>query len=122
MIYFTSTLLNIIVYLITFAVMWNAFRKREEDLETEYRLNYARMCTTFIDTMQTLSKALDTEPEQTEPTMTEWALSLCRSSGCHYFDGFGCTRSDVVTSDEQCPCDIDMRRATDIKLSERQTE
>ncbi len=68
MIYFTSTLLNIIVYLITFAVMWNAFRKREEDLKTEYRLNYARMCTTFIEAMQTVSKALDTdtEPEQTE--------------------------------------------------------
>jgi hypothetical protein len=56
------------VYLITFAVMWRVFRKREEDLETEYRLNYARMCTTFIDTMQTVSKALDTdeEPEQTK--------------------------------------------------------
>jgi hypothetical protein len=70
MIYFTSTLLNIMVYLITFAVMWNVFRKREEDLETEYRLNYARMCTTFIETMQTVSKALDAdtepEPEQTE--------------------------------------------------------
>ena len=70
MIYFTSTLLNIMVYLITFAVMWNVFRKREADLETEYRLNYARMCTTFIETMQTVSKALDTdaesEPEQTE--------------------------------------------------------
>ena len=66
MIYFTSTLLNIIVYLITFAVMWNVFRKREEDLEAEYRLNYARMCTTFIETMQTVSKALDIEPEQTE--------------------------------------------------------
>ena len=68
MIYFTSTLLNIMVYLVTFAVMWNVFRKREKDLETEYRLNYARMCTTFIETMQTVSKALDTdtEPEQTE--------------------------------------------------------
>jgi len=73
MIYFTSTLLNIMVYLVTFAVMWYIFGKREVDLETEYRLNYARMCTTFIDTMQTLSKALntDTEPEQTEPEQTE---------------------------------------------------
>ena len=69
MIYFTSTLLNIMLYLITFAVMWNVFRKREEDLETEYRLNYARMCTTFIETMQTVSKALDTEPEP-EPEQT----------------------------------------------------
>ena len=59
MIYFTSTLLNIIVYLITFAVMWNVFRKREEDLETEYRLNYARMCSTFTDAMQSVTKALE---------------------------------------------------------------
>jgi len=68
MIYFTSTLLNIIVYIITFAVMWHAFRKREADLETEYRLNYARMCSTFTDAMTAISKALDTdaEPEQTE--------------------------------------------------------
>jgi len=110
MIYFTSTLLNIMVYLITFAVMWRVFRKREEDLETEYRLNYARMCTTFTDAMTAISKALtDTEPEPETPTMTEWALSLCRSSHCHYFDGFGCTRSDVVTDDEQCPCDIERR-------------
>ena len=70
MIYFTSTLLNIMVYLITFAVMWNVFRKREEDLETEYRLNYARMCTTFIETMQTVSKALDTD-EEPEPEQTK---------------------------------------------------
>ena len=75
MIYFTSTLLNIMLYLITFAVMWNVFRKREEDLETEYRLNYARMCTTFIETMQTVSKALDTdtkpEPEPEQTTLNE---------------------------------------------------
>ena len=59
MIYFTSTLLNIIVYLVTFAVMWRIFRKREADLETEYRLNYARMCTTFTDAMQSVAKALE---------------------------------------------------------------
>lgn len=59
MIYFTSTLLNIMVYLITFAVMWRVFRKREEDLETEYRLNYARVCTTFTDAMQSVAKALE---------------------------------------------------------------
>jgi hypothetical protein len=59
MIYFTSTLLNIIVYLVTFAVMWNVFRKREADLETEYRLNYARMCSTFTDAMQSVAKALE---------------------------------------------------------------
>ena len=111
MIYFTSTLLNIMLYLITFAVMWNVFRKREEDLETEYRLNYARTCMTFVDTMQTVSKALDTD--EPAPTMTEWAATLCRATKCHYFDGFTCTRSNVVTDNEQCPCDIEMRRATE---------
>lgn len=70
MIYFTSTLLNIIVYLVTFAVMWNVFRKREEGLETEYRLNYARMCATFTDAMNAVSKALDTDTD-TEPEQTK---------------------------------------------------
>ena len=71
MIYFTSTLLNIIVYLVTFAFMWNVFRKREEDLETEYRLNYARMCTTFIDTMQTVTQALIAQQAEDETELNE---------------------------------------------------
>lgn len=124
MIYFTSTLLNIMVYLITFAVMWHIFSKREADIETEYRLNYARMCTTFIDAMRAVSKALDrdtyTEPEP--PTLNEWTATLCKATHCHYFDGFECTRSEVVTDDEQCPCDIDGTTATDTELSERQAE
>ena len=66
MIYFTSTLLNIIVYLITFAVMWNVFRKREEDLETEYRLNYARMCTTFTKSLEEIRRILETADEADE--------------------------------------------------------
>ncbi len=120
MIYFTSTLLNIAVYLISFAVVYHTLHKHFTDtlteIETEYRLALSRACTSFVDAMQTVSKALDTEPEPEPetPTMTEWALSLCRSSGCHYYDGFGCTRSDVVTDGEEtCPCDIDMRRATE---------
>ena len=106
MIYFTSTLLNIMVYLITFAVMWHVFRKREEDLETEYRLNYARMCTTFIETMQTLSRALDTEPEPEQPTLGEWAETLCKATGCEFIADNGCKRTDE-DYDGTCPCDID---------------
>jgi len=114
MIYFASTLLNIMVYLVTIAVVYHTLRKRFTDtlteIETEYRLALSRACTSFMDAMNVVSKALtDTEPEPETPTMTEWALSLCRSSHCHYFDGFGCTRSDVVTDDEQCPCDIERR-------------
>ena len=32
--------------------------------------------------------------------------NICKESGCHYFDGFGCTRSPIVTEGEEaCPCD-----------------
>lgn len=128
MIYFTSTLLNIMVYLVSFAIVYHVLHKRFTDtlaeIETEYRLALSRACTSFVDAMTAVSKALDTEPEP-EPELTtlhEWALSLCRSSHCNYFDGFGCTRSDVVTDGEEtCPCDIEMRRATDPELMERQT-
>ena len=106
MIYFTSTLLNIMVYLITFAVMWNVFRKREEDLETEYRLNYARMCTTFTDAMTAVSKALDTDTEPEQPTLGEWAETLCKATGCEFIADNGCGRTDE-DHDGTCPCDID---------------
>lgn len=113
------TFITITVYLMTVAVVYYTLHKRFTDtlaeIETNYRLLFSRACTAFVDAMNAVSKALDTEPEpEPEPTMTEWALSLCRSSHCHYFDGFTCTRSDVVTDGEEtCPCDIDMRRATE---------
>ena len=38
--------------------------------------------------------------------MAELKPLICKSSGCHYFDGFGCTRSGVVgDNDEKMPCD-----------------
>ena len=105
------TFITIAVYLGTVTVVYHVLHKRFTDtlteIETNYRLSLSRACTAFMDAMNAISKALDTEPEPETPTMTEWALSLCRSSHCHYFDGFGCTRSDVVTDNEQCPCDID---------------
>jgi len=118
MIYFTSTLLNIMVYLVSFAVVYHVLHKHFTDtlseIETEYRLALSRACTSFTDAMTAVSKALDTEPEPEQPTLHELAVSLCRSSHCNYFDGFGCTRSDVVTDGEEtCPCDIDMRRTTE---------
>ena len=127
MIYFTSTLLNIAVYLVSIAVVYHTLHKRFTDalaeIETNYRLSLSRACTSFVDAMTAVSKAL-TEPEpEPEPTMTEWALTLCRSSGCGYFDGFGCTRSEVIKdNDEQCPCDIDGATVTDTELSERRAE
>ena len=68
MIYFTSTLLNIMVYLITFAVMWNVFQKREKrlmwDLVWNYQANYFKMCHTFMDAMEAVTKALQTQQEE----------------------------------------------------------
>ena len=108
MIYFTSTLLNIMVYLISFAVVYHVLHKRFTDtlveIETEYRLNFARICTTFIDAMQAISKAIDTEPEQT--TLDAWTETLCRATGCEYIGDAGCTRTDE-DYDGTCPCDID---------------
>ena len=112
------TFIIIAVYLGTIAVVYYTLHKHFTDtlaeIETNYRLSLSLACTAFMDAMNAVSKALDTEPEpEPEPTMTEWALTLCRSSGCHYFDGFGCTRSEVIKdTDEQCPCDIE-RRADD---------
>ena len=43
--------------------------------------------------------------------MAELKPLICKSSGCHYFDGFGCTRSDVVgDNDEKTPCDKGERK------------
>ena len=116
---YAYTFITIAVYLVAIAVVYYTLHKRFTDtlaeIETEYRLALSRACTSFMDAMNAVSKALNTEPEpEPEPTtLHEWALNLCRSSHCHYFDGFTCTRSDVVTDGEQCPCDIEMRRADD---------
>ena len=116
MIYFTSTLLNIMVYLISFAVIYHVLYKRFTDtlneIETEYRLMLSRTCTAFMDAMTAVSKALDTEPEPEQPTLNEWTATLCRATGCEYIGDAGCTRTDE-DYDGTCPCDIDMRRATE---------
>ena len=111
------TFIAIAVYLVTIAVVYHTLYERFTDtlngIETNYRLSLSRACTSFVDAMTAVSRALDTESEP-EPTMTEWALTLCRSSGCGYFDGFGCTRSEIAKDGEEIrPCDIEMRRATE---------
>ena len=110
MIYFTSTLLNIMVYLISFAVIYHVLYKRFTDtlneIETEYRLMLSRACTSFMDAMTAVSKALDTEPEPEPPTLNEWTATLCRATGCEYIGDAGCTRTDE-DYDGTCPCDID---------------
>lgn len=70
MIYFTSTLLNIIVYLVTFAVMWHVFQKREKrlmwDLVWNYQANYFRMCHVFMDAMEAVTQALQAQQAENE--------------------------------------------------------
>ena len=72
------TFIIIAVYLGTVAVVYYTLYKRFTDtlaeIETEYRLALSRACTAFVDAMNAVSKALDTdtehEPEQTE--LNEW--------------------------------------------------
>ena len=66
MIYFTSTLLNILVYLITLAAMWPVFQKREKDTERAYQTSSSRVCSTFVYTMQTVTQALRAQQEDDE--------------------------------------------------------
>ena len=108
---YAYTFIAIAVYLGTVAIVYYTLYERFTDtlaeIETNYRLSLSRACASFMDAMNAVSKALDTDEEPEQATLHELAVSLCRSSHCRYFDGFTCTRSDVVTDGEQCPCDID---------------
>ena len=46
-------------YLFSVYVMYKVFEDRMKEMETEYRLNFARVCTTFTDAMQSVTKALE---------------------------------------------------------------
>jgi uncharacterized membrane protein len=69
---YAYTFIAIAVYLATVAVVYYTLNKRFADtlaeIETNYRLSLSRACTAFVDAMNAVSKALDTdtEPEQTE--------------------------------------------------------
>ena len=68
--YFIYTLVSIAVYLVTFAVMWHVFRKREKrlmwDLVWNYQANYFRMCHTFMDAMEAVTQALQAQQAEDE--------------------------------------------------------
>ena len=68
------TFIIIAVYLGTIAVVYHTLHKRFTDtlteIETNYRLSFSRACTSFVDAMNVISKALDTDAE-TEPEQTE---------------------------------------------------
>lgn len=45
-----------------------------------------------------------------------WSDKECRMTRCNYYDGFGCTRSDVAQEDdEECPCDIKMYHVDEVR-------
>ena len=78
---YTYTFIAIAVYLVTIAVVYYTLYKHFTDalaeIETEYRLALSRACTSFVDAMTAVSKALDTdtkpepEPEPTNERQTE---------------------------------------------------
>ena len=71
------TFIAIAVYLVTIAVVYRTLHKRFTDtlteIETNYRLSLSRACTAFVDAMNAISKALDTdaEPEQEQTELNE---------------------------------------------------
>lgn len=69
------TLLNIMVYLITFTVMLRAFRKREKDVEWEYQAAFSRVCSTFVYTMQTVTQALMAQQAEDETVEEDEVLA-----------------------------------------------
>ena len=70
----TYTFIAIAVYLVTIAVVYHTLHKRFTDtlaeIEANYRLSLSRACTAFVDAMNAVSKALDTDTD-TEHEQTE---------------------------------------------------
>ena len=68
------TFIAIAVYLVTIAVVYYTLHKRFTDtlaeIETNYRLSLSRACTAFVDAMNAVSKALDTDEPEPEPEQT----------------------------------------------------
>jgi hypothetical protein len=56
----------IAVYLFTAAVIYLVFRDRMREIETEYRFNFNRVCSTFVYTMQTVTQALQAQQAEDE--------------------------------------------------------
>ena len=75
----TYTFIAIAVYLVTIAVVYYTLHERFTDtlteIETNYRLSLSRACTAFVDAMNAVSKALDTEPEPEQTELEQTKLS-----------------------------------------------
>ena len=73
---YVYTFIAIAVYLVTVAVVYYTLYERFTDalaeIETNYRLSFSRACTAFVDAMNAVSKALDTDADtDTEPEQTK---------------------------------------------------
>ena len=64
---YAYTFITIAVYLVTVAMVYYTLHKRFTDtlaeIETEYRLALSRACMAFVDAMNAVSKALDTDTD-----------------------------------------------------------
>jgi cobalamin biosynthesis protein CobD/CbiB len=71
---YAYTFIAIAVYLVTIAVVYHTLHKRFTgalaEIETNYRLSLSRACTAFVDAMNAISKALDTD-ESEQTTLSE---------------------------------------------------
>ena len=107
---YAYTFIAIAVYLGTVAVVYYTLHERFTDtlaeIETNYRLSLSRACTAFVDAMNAISKALDTDTEPEQTTLGEWAETLCKATGCEFIADNGCKRTGE-DYDGTCPCDID---------------
>jgi hypothetical protein len=72
---YAYTFIAIAVYLVTIAVVYHTLYKRFTDtlaeIETNYRLSLSRACTSFMDAMNAVSKALDTDTESEQTKLSE---------------------------------------------------
>ena len=113
---YAYTFITIAVYLVAIAIVYYVLHKRFTDtlteIETEYRLALSRACTAFVDAMNAVSRALDTDMEPEQTTLGEWAETLCKATGCEFIADNGCKRTDK-DYDGTCPCDIDGAKAND---------
>ena len=69
------TFIIIAIYLGTIVVVYHTLHKRFTDtlaeIETNYRLSLSRACTAFVDAMNAVSKALDTDTESEQTELSE---------------------------------------------------
>ena len=59
-------IIALVVYVVTVIIVYGTFCDRLKELETEYRLNYARVCTTFAKSLEEIRQILETADDADE--------------------------------------------------------